>query len=155
MRFMWHSLMARDRETRPFKSWRRPDFPFFSFFYSFYLIFLSSRVAVPPLDVQLVGIDQPLSAGKEAVATCLVRGSRPPPVLIWFLGDDLIKEMTAVVVSRFGGLTCDIGSQPGYGKFEGAGPLVGDTSLVSTRVRKYSWRMGYIGSVGHSLHRAG
>ena len=54
---------------------------------------------VPPLEVQLLGADEPLSAGKEVTVTCLVRGSRPPPVLIWFLGDSLIKEMAAIVVS--------------------------------------------------------
>ncbi|XP_046451494.1 nephrin-like isoform X1 [Daphnia pulex] len=50
---------------------------------------------MPPLSVQLLGADQPLSAGKEVTLTCLVLGSRPPPVLTWQLDDRVLSEMSA------------------------------------------------------------
>lgn len=54
---------------------------------------------MPPLSIQLLGADQPLSAGKEVVLTCVVRGSRPPPVLTWLLDDRVLNEMSAQPVS--------------------------------------------------------
>lgn len=50
---------------------------------------------MPPLSVHLLGADQPLSAGKEVVLTCLVLGSRPPPVLTWQLDDRILSETLA------------------------------------------------------------
>lgn len=55
---------------------------------------------MPPLSVQLLGADQPLSAGKEVTLTCLVLGSRPPPVLTWQLDDRVLSEMSAQPVSH-------------------------------------------------------
>lgn len=54
---------------------------------------------MPPVSVQLVGADQPLSAGKEVALSCIVRGSRPPPVLTWMLDDRMLSEMPALPVS--------------------------------------------------------
>lgn len=57
-------------------------------------------LTVPPLSVHLLGADQPLSAGKEVVLTCLVLGSRPPPVLTWQLDDRILSETLAQAVSH-------------------------------------------------------
>ena len=61
-----------------------------------YVVYINLSIsAVPPLSAQMLGADQPLSAGKEVALTCLVRGSRPPPVLTWMLDDRILNEMSA------------------------------------------------------------
>ena len=48
------------------------------------------------VSVQLVGADHPLSAGKEVTLTCIVQGSRPPPIVTWFIADRTLAETHAV-----------------------------------------------------------
>lgn len=59
---------------------------------------IDDDTTVPPVSVQLVGADQALSAGKEVVLSCLVRGSRPPPLVTWMLDDRTLSEMIALPV---------------------------------------------------------
>lgn len=51
---------------------------------------------VPVVSTQLIGADHPLSAGKEVTLSCIVQGSRPPPLVTWFLGDQTLAELQAV-----------------------------------------------------------
>lgn len=62
---------------------------------------------MPVLSVHLSGAEQPFSAGKEAALTCTVRGSRPAPLVTWFLDERVLSESTAVAVSKL-----EIGPRP-------------------------------------------
>ena len=55
---------------------------------------------MPVVSVHLHGADQPLSAGKEVALSCVVRGSRPAPLVTWFLDERVLSESTALAVSK-------------------------------------------------------
>ena len=54
----------------------------------------------PPTDVSITTLGQPLSAGTTYVLSCETAGSRPDPVMTWWLGSDLMKEDAMQVVEK-------------------------------------------------------
>ena len=44
----------------------------------------------PPVDVSITSLGEPLSANKEYVVECEAAGSRPDPVITWWLADTFI-----------------------------------------------------------------
>ena len=45
-----------------------------------------------PVDVSIVTMDEPFSAGKVYLVECEAAGSRPDPVITWWLGDTFISQ---------------------------------------------------------------
>ena len=54
----------------------------------------------PPRDVSITTLGQPLSAGTTYVLSCETAGSRPDPVITWWLASDLMKEDAMQVVEK-------------------------------------------------------
>ncbi|MPC27916.1 hypothetical protein E2C01_021105 [Portunus trituberculatus] len=52
---------------------------------------------VPALSVEVTGPEQPLMAGREYRVVCEVRGSRPPPTIIWYLNNTRLLTATDAV----------------------------------------------------------
>ena len=46
----------------------------------------------PPLDVSIISPAEPLSAGKKYLVECEAAGSRPDPVMTWWLGDIFLSS---------------------------------------------------------------
>ena len=44
----------------------------------------------PPVDVSITSLGEPLSANKEYVVECEAAGSRPDPIITWWLADTFI-----------------------------------------------------------------
>ena len=59
----------------------------------------------PPTDVSITTLGQPLSAGTTYVLSCETAGSRPDPVISWWLASDLMKEDAMQVVEKVKGVT--------------------------------------------------
>ena len=49
-------------------------------------------LAVGPLDVQLLGRKEPVSAGRSYEFRCQSVGARPPPVITWWRGSIQLRE---------------------------------------------------------------
>ncbi|XP_045130450.1 nephrin-like isoform X1 [Portunus trituberculatus] len=49
---------------------------------------------LPALSVEVTGPEQPLMAGREYRVVCEVRGSRPPPTIIWYLNNTRLLTAT-------------------------------------------------------------
>lgn len=58
-------------------------------------------LAVPPLEVKIIGSNQPLSAGKRYELVCTTSGSRPPATVTWWRNDQRLVE-TKETVSNSG-----------------------------------------------------
>ena len=54
----------------------------------------------PPTDVSITTLGQPLSAGTTYVLSCETAGSRPDPVITWWLASNLMKEDAMQVVEK-------------------------------------------------------
>ena len=61
---------------------------------------VSLDMVFPPRDVSITTLGQPLSAGTTYVLSCETAGSRPDPVITWWLGSDLMKEDAMQVVEK-------------------------------------------------------
>ena len=59
----------------------------------------------PPTDVSITTLGQPLSAGTTYVLSCETAGSRPEPVMTWWLASNLMKEDAMQVVEKVKGVT--------------------------------------------------
>ena len=59
----------------------------------------------PPTDVSITTLGQPLSAGTTYVLSCETAGSRPDPVITWWLASNLMKEDAMQVVEKVKGVT--------------------------------------------------
>lgn len=46
----------------------------------------------PPVDVAIVSLEEPLSAGNKYLVECEAAGSRPEPVMTWWLGDTFLSH---------------------------------------------------------------
>ena len=49
-------------------------------------------LAVGPLDVQLLGRKEPVSAGRSYEFRCQSVGARPPPIITWWRGSIQLRE---------------------------------------------------------------
>ena len=62
---------------------------------------LSQKIEIdmvfPPTDVSITSVGQPLSAGTEYSIECEAAGSRPDPVMTWWLGDIFLKDNEQVL----------------------------------------------------------
>lgn len=54
-------------------------------------------VTVRPLSVKLQGENHPLSANNEYQLRCEVVGSRPAPIITWWMGSTLMRNTKDVV----------------------------------------------------------
>ena len=65
---------------------------------------VSSRVTIdmvyPPNDVSITVIEQPLSAGTVYIVSCETAGSRPDPIITWWLGSEAMVEEIEQVVEK-------------------------------------------------------
>ena len=70
---------------------------------------VSSRVTIdmvfPPVDVSITTIGQPLSAGTVYIMSCEAAGSRPDPIITWWLGSETMLEDTQQVVEKIKDVT--------------------------------------------------
>ena len=49
-------------------------------------------ISVGPLDVQLLGRKEPVSAGRSYEFRCQSVGARPPPIITWWRGSIQLRE---------------------------------------------------------------
>ena len=65
---------------------------------------ISKRVTIdlvfPPTDVSITTVGQPLVAGTTYVLSCEAAGSRPDPVISWWLASQLMKEDKMQIVEK-------------------------------------------------------
>ena len=50
------------------------------------------NISVGPLDVQLLGRKEPVSAGRSYEFRCQSVGARPPPIITWWRGSIQLRE---------------------------------------------------------------
>ncbi|XP_047469572.1 nephrin-like [Penaeus chinensis] len=48
-------------------------------------------LTLPPMSINLMGVENPISAGVGVTAVCLVVGARPPPTVTWWLDGRLLR----------------------------------------------------------------
>ncbi|XP_069984723.1 nephrin-like [Penaeus vannamei] len=48
-------------------------------------------MTLPPMSINLMGVENPISAGVGVTAVCLVVGARPPPTVTWWLDGRLLR----------------------------------------------------------------
>ena len=61
---------------------------------------VSLDILFPPTDVSITSVGQPLVAGTTYVISCEAAGSRPDPVISWWLASSLMKEDTMQIVEK-------------------------------------------------------
>ena len=70
---------------------------------------VSQRVTIdlvyPPTDVSITTVGQPLVAGTTYVLSCEAAGSRPDPVISWWLASKLMKEDATQMVEKIKDIT--------------------------------------------------
>ena len=68
----------------------------------FIILYIKVRLDMvfPPTDVSITTLGQPLSAGTTYVLSCETAGSRPDPVITWWLASNLMKEDAMQVVEK-------------------------------------------------------
>lgn len=66
---------------------------------------VSLDILFPPTDVSISSVGQPLVAGTTYVISCEAAGSRPDPVISWWLASELMKEDRRQIVEKVGELT--------------------------------------------------
>ena len=66
---------------------------------------VSLDILFPPTDVSISSVGQPLVAGTTYVISCEAAGSRPDPVISWWLASDLMKEDRRQIVEKVGEVT--------------------------------------------------
>lgn len=58
-------------------------------------------ISVPPLYVQLKGLNHPLVAGMRTQISCSSAGARPPPQILWSKGGVAMRGPTQTVSCLF------------------------------------------------------
>ena len=66
---------------------------------------VSLDILFPPTDVSITSVGQPLVAGTTYVISCEAAGSRPDPVISWWLASNLMKEDRRQIVEKVDGVT--------------------------------------------------
>ena len=61
---------------------------------------VSLDILFPPTDVSITSVGQPLVAGTTYVISCEAAGSRPDPVISWWLASSLMKEDELQIVEK-------------------------------------------------------
>lgn len=62
--------------------------------------FQTTTLAVWPLEVRIIGSNQPLSAGKRYELVCVTSGSRPPATVTWWRNDQRLVDTKESVSTR-------------------------------------------------------
>ena len=69
---------------------------------------LEVEMIFAPVDVSIITLEEPLSVGKTYLVECEAAGSRPDPVMTWWLGDTFVSHTDQLTSSKVGNISKSI-----------------------------------------------